>query len=61
MSFACVLDASVVVSLYVSQPWSDQAMAFVEAAIRSRACLAAPDALYYELSLIHISEPTRPY
>jgi predicted nucleic acid-binding protein len=48
MSLACVLDASVVVGLYVPQPWSDQAMAFVEAAIRSRARLAAPDALYYE-------------
>lgn len=48
MSFACVLDASVVVSLYVPQPWSDQAMAFVEAAIGSGARLSAPDALYYE-------------
>jgi len=48
MSFACVLDASVVVSLYVSQPWSDRALAFVEAAVRSGARLSAPDALYYE-------------
>jgi len=48
MSFAWVLDASVVVGLYVPQPWSDQALTFLEAAIRSRARLAAPDALYYE-------------
>lgn len=47
----CVLDASVIVALFVPQPATDAAIAFLERAFaRYNRSLLAPDCIYYEVT-----------